>query len=659
MTAMQRVRRARSVLAAVMLLGTVAWSLAAGLIVLVGARSLAALGGQPGLAGIAWLACIVAALGTAAVLLWKGHGVWSLERVALWIEERAPDLKYALVTLVDERYADTGAGIDVKALDTAARRADVDGMVWGAARRTLVRVGAATLLAGSALWLNRAFPELHSWAPSADGPPVRVLPNRLAGLRAEVIFPAYTGLPSQLVSNPTSVVGLEGSKVRFFGEGPAHGITVEVPKDTAAKDTLAAEVHERGWAIPMTMPNEPGIARFHDRHYTASVMLEPQVDSVPRLFLRRPAKDTTYHPSHPPRGSLVLEADIEDDFGIGSAFFEVLVSTGGAESFETKDYSTSKIAFQGQRRGTLSATLNYAALGVGPGTVLHIRAVAFDLNNLSRESRKGVSETRTIRIATKQEYDTSSVTPAPPLPIDTLYVSQRLLNARTDTLIRIRKRVLPESLIVDTSIVYGNVQTDIRQRVENVIQIAEDDGVGGRVRTPISRLLRAASEQMYLAFTLLAIGEPDEAYAPRESPMKEALRLLEEAKKAQKYYVRGVLAARPVDVAKSRLQGKDTASAADRHARVVPEDLRRGLQARLASIVPLAMQSPAESVDSLLAVWVAAARAAPAVGAAIKEAIALARESKDISLPLARARRLLDAPSKVAVGPYEWGGMLP
>ena len=37
----------------------------------------------------------------AAALLWRDRGVFSLERVALWIEERVPSLEYSLVTAVE------------------------------------------------------------------------------------------------------------------------------------------------------------------------------------------------------------------------------------------------------------------------------------------------------------------------------------------------------------------------------------------------------------------------------------------------------------------------------------------------------------------------------------------------------------------------------
>lgn len=656
MSALERVHRARSTLIAVTLLAAVVWGAAAGVLAFGATTILVAMSSSfagPSAAISVWIAAAVVTLVTVAVRLWQARSIWSLERVALWIEERSPELKYALVTLVDARYANAPRGTGAMALDAVARRADVEGIVRSAARRILGRGLVAVVVAVAGLVVARAVPAL-GWrtGSSAKGVASPMQPNRLERLRVEVIPPGYSGLPSRIVANPASVAGLAGTTLRFVGDGPTEGITAIVSK----KDTLAAVGRGDEWVVPLMMSSKPAIVQLRDRQYGTSIVLEPEADSVPRLLLRLPAKDTTYHPAKAPKGRLELEADIEDDLGIASAFFEILVSTGSAESFDTKDHSTASVAFGGKRRGTLRGSVDYTSLGIAPGTVLHIRAVAFDRNNVASTPGKGVSETRTIRVATQQEYDTTVVTAAAPLPIDTLYVSQRLLNARTDTLIRIKSRVLPDSLIVDTSIVYGNIQTDIRQRVEKTIEIAEDDGVGGRSRTPVSRLLRSASEAMYIAFTSLAIGDPSEAYKPH---MQDALRLLDEARAAHKFHLRGALAARPVNIANARLKGRDTASASDRRGRPVPDDPRRALQARLAGITPLAVAAPLDAADSLMAMWIDALQSAPEVVPALKESVELARKGKDVAAAIARARRLLDPPAKATIGPPEWGGMLP
>lgn len=659
MTPVQRVRRARMVLAGTVLLAAALWSAAAGMVVVL-LIALTSIVGLSAGAALLWPMTIAAALGAVAVVLWRERAVWSIERVALWLEERAPQLKYALVTVVDPRYAVGQAATDQgrAALLQAAGRADVEAIVRRSAGRTIAWAAAAFLITGAIVQLLHATERLGSMSGlRGRGAAAKPLANRLTKLRAEVVPPAYSGLPRHTVSDPTNVSGLYGTKIRFLGDGPPAGVTAIVDRDTTFKDTLTAQAAGSDWAVPLPMPKLPGLIRFQDRAYRRSVVLEPLTDSVPRVLLRLPARDTTWRWDQVPRGELALEADIEDDYGINTAFFEILVSTGGAENFETKDKSTARVSFGGKKQGTLRTTVNYASLGVGQGTVLHIRAVAFDNNNVADSAGKGVSETRTLRISTKSEYDTTSVMPADPLPIDSLWMGQRQLNARTDTLIRFKKSKLSPKEYADTSIGYGDRQALIRGRVEQLILLLEDDGVGGRMETESSRLLRQASEQMWTAQGFLAINFPDSAYVPPKSSMKEALRLLEEARKARKYYLRGVLQVRPVNIDEARLKGVDSsANAADRTERKIPDDLRHALRSRLAAVVPFAVASPREAIDSLMLVRAEALRGAPAIAAALQEAIDAAHQGKATVGPLTRAQRLLDPPPRVMTGPVEWGG---
>ncbi len=660
---MQRVRRARAILACTLLGATVLWSGATGLGILA-LFAVAPIDRMPAIAALFWPLAIAAMLGTSAVSLWRARGVWSLERVALWLEERTPELQYALVTVVDPRYAagPVSSGERHAALLAAAGRADMETLVRRSVTRTLMGAVAAVLVTGAAVRLLHVTASLGGIGPRRDVV-VAPLGNRLTKLRAEIIPPAYSGLPRRTVSDPTTVAGLVGTEILFLGEGPPVGVTAVLDRDTLVKDTLAAHAAgEAGaaWALRVPMPTLPGLIRLQDRSYHRSVVLEPVPDSVPQVWLRQPVRDTTWRWDQPPRGELLLEAELADDYGIQSAFFEILVSTGGVEHFETKDKSTPRVRFGGRRHGTLRATVSYAALGVGQGTVVHIRAVAYDNNTVADSAGKGMSETRTLRIATKGESDTASVTPAKPLPIDSLWMGQRQLNARTDTLVRFRQPKITRQEFVDTSITYADKQRLIRNRVEEVILLLEDDGVGGRVESESSRLLRAASEQMWGARQYLAIGLPDSAYVPPKSYMKEALRLLEEAGKSHKYYLRGVLQVRPIDIAAARLQGTDEGMAAARTPRSMPEDLRRALRRRLAVVVSVAAVAPREAVDSLMRIRAAALRSAPVVAAALQEAIDSAHRGKIMVTPLARAQRLLDPLPQVTAGPVEWGGgMLP
>src|SRR5581483_8870691 len=109
--------------------------------------------------------------------------------------------------------------------------------------------------------------------------------------------------------------------------------------------------------------------------------------------------------------------------------------------------------------------IDFDTLGLKPGSVIHIRTVAFDYNDVTGPG-KGISETRTLRVA--EPIDSTSINAAPPLPIDSMWISQRLLNMKTDTLIR-TKRKLKREEFVHRSSGYSNAQEDIRKRALAVV----------------------------------------------------------------------------------------------------------------------------------------------------------------------------------------------
>src|SRR5690606_37528345 len=117
-TALAFVRRVQLRLAVLLAASTLIWAAAAGAGVLAAFGALAAMARLPPRLGAAvpWLA-VLAGTATLAVLAWRSRTVASLQRVALWIEERVPELDYALVTAVDPRYAGTlGDRLDLPAI---------------------------------------------------------------------------------------------------------------------------------------------------------------------------------------------------------------------------------------------------------------------------------------------------------------------------------------------------------------------------------------------------------------------------------------------------------------------------------------------------------------------------------------------------------------
>lgn len=642
--ALELVRRARRRLAAAVVLAALLWGAAAALAVVAVAAVAQRVAALPaGAYAALWPLAAIAALAAAGAVAWRARTVRSLERVALWIEERQPELRFALVTAIDARIAPAERHAELHA---AAERADVSGIVGRAMRRALGRALGAVVALGVVVsllqpqaLLRAAGEELvRRTVPDAEA----ALANRLAQLTARVTPPAYARLAEETLDEPDAVAALVGSRVEFSGRGPADGVAAVL-----GGDTLAAAGEGRGWAIGITMPETPVVVSFHDRDYRRLVVLEPRVDSVPAVRLRLPARDTTYQTV--PRGRLMVEAGLADDFGLDHGVVEYMVTRGGQESFETKLSQGPRVVLNNARAAVLRQAIDLDTMGLGPGTVLHIRVVAYDANDVTGPG-KGASETRTLRIAAPE--DSVSINPAPPIPIDSMWMSQRRLNMKTDTLIRDKPR-LDLQTFVHTSSAYGNAQDEIRQRAIAVIALLEDDGVGGSFETEVSRKLREAVELMYEARVQLGIAQPDSAMPH----MVRVLEILDEIRLANRYYLRGVLRPEAVNIERVRLTGEDPAGKEVREPRGVLEDVRVQLVERIERAAALARSDPEAAVDSLIYVRVAALVEAPVVADALAEAIEQLGRGAAADSALARVRRALEPVPVRLRGPLEWGGI--
>ena len=641
MTPLDRVRRAQRWLAATVLVTALLWALALAMAVVIVA---VATNFIVPLAPLLRAAVVPAALGAAilgaGVILWRGRSARSLGHVALWVEERQPELRYALVAAVDPRFS--VAELSRELVDSASG-ADVEGIVRRSIRRALGRALVSCAFAGAVLpllgprdLLRAAATEFARRTGSRATAPMA---SRLTPLRAEVLPPRYSRLPDQTLVEPTTIAALIGSGVVFKGNGPASGVTLAVGTDVrpAAEGT-------GGWSAALVMPKDPAVVTLRDRQYQRLVVLAPRVDSAPNVMLRLPAHDTTYQTV--PTGLLTVEAGATDDIGLAYGYFEYLVSTGSEESFQTAASQSPREEFNNARSGTLHATINLDTMKLVPGSVLHIRAVAFDYNDVTGPG-KGVSETRTLRIAEKP--DSTSITAAPPLPIDSMWISQRLLNMKTDTLIRTERKLAHEEFAHRSS-GYSNAQEDIRRRVLAVVALLEDNGVGGSFFTDESKLLRQAADLMWSAREELGVAQPDSAMPY----MKQALKILDDARMAYRYYLRGILRPVVVNIERVRLQGKDSAAASPRPPRAVPPDVRAALAARIDAAVRLYRMAPEAAMDTLTYVRVAALTAAPVVAGALDTALVALRRGMAVDSALARTRRLLEPPARVIAGPPDW-----
>jgi energy-converting hydrogenase Eha subunit B len=316
---------------------------------------------------------------TAAVVLWRGRHVWSIQRVALWVEEQVPALQYALVTAVDPQYAGRERVADVPMPSGPLYR--------HAIMRALAPPVVALIVAALLPPAGRMRHALTDRGAPAD------LGSRLAPLQVRVTPPGYAHVPPRTMADPTTIAGLVGSQVAV--EGP------------------------RGWHSAFAMPSAPTVERLVDRQFTRVVVLQPILDAPPTVALTTPRRDSVVRA--PVTGTLTLVADAWDDIGLSNGYFEYLITSGeeDAGGVKGREGRTRAVTFPDAKTGTLRAVLHLDSLGLAGGDLVSVRAVVFDDNTLSGPG-KGVSETRSIRVLTRQAYDSLALEGAPPEGVDTV-----------------------------------------------------------------------------------------------------------------------------------------------------------------------------------------------------------------------------------------------
>jgi hypothetical protein len=326
---------------------------------------------------------------------------------------------------------------------------------------------------------------------------------------------------------------------------------------------------------------------------------------------------------------------------------------------------------------------------------VHLRAVVVDGNTLSGPGR-GASETRTVRVARAEEYDSVAVDAAPPPGVERSVLSQRMLIMLAEALQRRQPR-LGRAAVVEESRRIGGDQARLRRQVGEVIFARVGEGGGGEHShapgeghegdlpegklspdallraadaatgrdaaealdfaegespvVAINRPLLEAYNAMWDAGRELDIGEPARALPH----MRLALAAIQRARRAERIYLRGRPPAVVVDLARVRLQGAERGAPAARRARAPLDDPAGRRADRLAAAVALLADDPAAATDSLLLLRIDALGDDPALASALGEAVEALRGGRDATASLLRARRALVGPPSVTDSLGTWG----
>jgi len=650
MTALERVRRTQRILGAAAVMRALAWGLAATLAIAAAGSFLRNDSVLPEVFALVLGAVI------AAGLLWRSRHFISEGRVALWIEERIPDLHYSMVTAVEQSGSPFAEG-----MENAVARQDVGGVTLAAIRRGLLFAASALVAAALLLYVSpsAAFGRVGSLTGlgpfgAASGIPAG---SRLDDIQVLVTPPAYAGGRTITVDDPSSIAALTGSSIAIRGKGSPAGLTASV---TAP---VRISVADRGWAASFLMPAKPAALTLRDRSYERIIVLDPRADAPPRIVLTTPIRDTTLRA---PRLVVQLNATATDDIGLAAGHFEYLITTGSGEIFSARTITTPVLQFRGTRSSAMSATLDLASLKLGEGDVVSMRAIARDGNTLSGPSI-ATSDTRTIRIARAGEYDSLSINAAAPAPLDSSALSQRMLIAMTEQLVREQPKLTRQEL-VKRSTEIGDLEDRIRKKVQEIIEgeahaheeeagepppsLEEMEPSDDHDRAPQNADLKTAYNALWEAVRSLQIAEP----APALPPMRVALVALDRVRLANRLYLRGLPPKIIVDLQRVRLKGEEKGSSSIRTPRSFADSARLRLSARFNAALDLIERQPARAMTELALIRVEALSSLPAFAAALREATDAIRAGRDATLPLLRARRALDGPPESTPGLPLWSG---
>jgi hypothetical protein len=431
-----------------------------------------------------WLP-FAAAAGVLAAALLRVARPPSPARLALLAEERDPALGNRLATALEVADAPDGP-VRRAFLEDAERhlaRADLHGVGRARLRTPAVVLGTALAVAtlvvlafpGAAAeaWRRWSHPDdayETRWRevrartlPSVPTPPIPPFDE----LRWRVEPPAYTGLPAFAGRGDEPLAVLAGSRVRLWSRFADQWSGVAAERIGAGALPVGRRAGE--WFVDWTVgPAERGLsleARAGGEVVARRVLpINVVPDQPPDVALGEPRTDLVLGSAS---GRVLIRATATDDHGVGETHLTWSRTRGSGETFE---YVDGRWAFEGvradARRRTVTGTLtlDLARLGLEPGDVIHVRAVARDRNVVTGPG-ESVSRTRTLRIARPEELDEVNTDLGLPMELpENPVLSQRMLILRTERL-RARMRTMAPAAVRDESADIAREQGRLRDRV--------------------------------------------------------------------------------------------------------------------------------------------------------------------------------------------------
>ncbi len=606
-------------------------------------------------------------------------------RAALWMEEQTP-AGFALVTLVeravsagtlDRAYALAGTSMslpDTRLLESYSTTMQSAGGAEVRTRRAL-RAAAIHQLRGPTLFVASivAFVVVLRATPTSfrarGDMAVPARANEIASKgnvpigvwRVRIVPPSYAGVETVNSGDAVSVRALSGSRLELDGGGDVPTlITSRILTDSSSTPVhTTARVSGNGWHADIVTVASPTELRVTRGSMSRLLLIDGYADSIPRVELKLPARDSVLRRA---TGALPLEATLHDDLGLANAAFELIVSSGEGERFTAHTIRVGARAYASSRDAMLRVSLNLDSMQLGPGDIIHLRAVARDAHPAaSREM--GTSETRSFRVARVAEYDSIDVEAAAPPEVDKSLMSQRMLLLLTEKL-ETRRLRLTRVVLLGESTKLARDQVRLRLAVGDVVfqrlggssSAERAEGSDDKTGPPTGKadlLAEAEGEDS----PVVAINKPlleaynamwdagralEQADTKGAIPhMKIALAAIERSRAASRLYLRGKSPTVIVDIAKVRLAGRDTGSTNLRTARGTLSSKSSAREARLLAAAVLAVHNASDARDSIAVMRLESVSDAPDFARALDVLLEQLRRGGDATEPFVHARRVL------------------
>jgi hypothetical protein len=396
----------------------------------------------------------------------------------------------------------------------------------------------------------------------------------IGDIRIRIVPPAYTRLPER-ESESLDVAVEEGAGVswKIQVSGQVDGAVLvfedgEISMDGTATEGFAATLtaeESRIYRLVLSRNEEVVVRSAHAR-------IEVIPDTAPDISILGPAGNVKVGPEE--GSALVLEVEVQDDYGLIDAELVTTLATGSGEivQFRQKHQSLGSAIFG--TRQLLSHVIDLEELGMTPGSELYLHVEARD--NRQPEPNTGRSSAMTISMpgAGNPSVAMDSGIPilAPPeflrsqrqIILDTERLIAQQESLRTDefqyrsqaigrdqSLLRVRYGSLMGEEVEDGRAVgvddesAEHAETEGKGRAgssmasiypEELTHLHDSEESAAFFPDPVRRSFRAMLEQMWGAEGLLRTYSPDEAL-PLEY---EALRLLKSIQEQSRIYVQKV-----------------------------------------------------------------------------------------------------------------------